>query len=192
LELFADKPLVARAVAVLREAGLNASIAGARSPLAGFAPVVEDSEPGKGPLGGICAALASASANIAVFLPVDLPLLPASLLVFLSHHARTTGGAVTLCSVNGLAETFPVVIRRETLPLLRSELEAGSGGCFAAFKAVSAHLGQALSVLPVELLVQPGHVAHPGGLPAVRWFLNVNAPEDLRRAELIHLRTLAS
>jgi molybdopterin-guanine dinucleotide biosynthesis protein A len=186
LELFAGEPLVACAVSLLREAGLTAPIAGARSPLAAFAPVVEDSQPGKGPLGGICAALASTSAPLLVFLPVDLPLLPASLLVFLLHHARITASAVTLCSVNGFAETFPVVLRRDILPLLQSELEAGRGGCFSAFKAASASLGQPVSVLPVELLVQSGHVAHQSGLPAARWFLNVNAPEDLRRAELLY------
>jgi molybdopterin-guanine dinucleotide biosynthesis protein A len=183
LELFAGQPLVAHAVSVLRQAGLTASIAGARSLLAAFAPVVEDSQPGMGPLGGICAALASTSACLSVFLPVDLPLLPASLLVFLLHHARTTGSAVTLCSVNGFAQSFPAVLRREILPLLQSELEAGRGGCYSAFQAAAASLGQPVSVLPVELLIQSGHVAHPGDLIAARWFLNVNTPEDLRRAE---------
>jgi molybdopterin-guanine dinucleotide biosynthesis protein A len=183
LELFAGQPLVARAVSLLHEARLSASIAGARSPLAPFAPVIEDSQPDQGPLGGICAALASTSAAHAVFLPVDLPLLPASLLVFMLHHARTTGAAVTLCSVNGFAQAFPDVLRRETLPLLQSELDSGRGGCFSAFEAVSKKLGQAVSVLPVESLVQAGHVSHPDGLPAARWFLNVNAHVDLRRAE---------
>ena len=184
---FAGQPLVARAVSLLREAGLPASIAGAHSLLADLAPVIEDSEPGLGPLGGICAALASTSASLAVFLPVDLPLLPASLLVFLLHHARTTDAAVTLCSVNGFVQSFPVVLRRETLALLQTELEAGRGGCYSAFQAAAANLGQPVSVLPVELLAQSGHVTHPDGLPASRWFLNVNAPEDLRRAEVISL-----
>lgn len=192
LELFAGKPLVAHAVSVLCEAGLSASIAGARSPLAAFAPVVEDSQPGMGPLGGICAALASTSACLSVFLPVDLPLQPASLIVFMLHHARTTGAAVTLCSVNGFAETFPAVLSRELLPLVQGELEAGRGGCYSAFQAAAGRLGQAVSVLPVELLVQSGHVAHPGGLPAARWFLNVNSPEDLRRAEEMCSKKYAS
>jgi molybdopterin-guanine dinucleotide biosynthesis protein A len=186
LELLAGQPLVAHAVSVLLEAGLAASIAGARSPLAHFAPVVEDSQPGLGPLGGICAALASTSACRAVFLPVDLPLLPASLIAFLLHHARITGAVATLCSVNGFAQTFPAVVRRAALPALQGELEAGRGGCFSAFQAAAARLGQPLTVLAAESLVQSGQVAHPDGLPAARWFLNVNAPGDLLRAGFHH------
>lgn len=189
---FAGKPLVARAVSVLHEAGLTASIAGARSPLACFASVVEDTKPEMGPLGGICAALGSTSASLTVFLPVDLTLLPASLLVFMVHHARTTEAAVTLCSVNGFVQSFPVVLRREILPLIESELEAGRGGCFSAFQAAAAHLGQTVNVLPVEFLVQSGHVVHHDSLPAAHWFLNLNTPEDLRRAEAIHFGATAS
>jgi hypothetical protein len=37
-------------------------------------------------------------------------------------------------------------------------------------------------VLAVELLVQSGRISHPESLPAARWFLNVNAPADLRLA----------
>jgi molybdopterin-guanine dinucleotide biosynthesis protein A len=119
-------------------------------------------------------------------LPVDLPLLPASLLVFLLRHARITGAAVTLASVNGFAQTFPSVLDRSTLPALHSELKAGRTGCFTAFRTASASLNQPhrqlLSVLPVELLAQTGQVTHPEALPAVRWFLNVNAPAHLLQA----------
>jgi molybdopterin-guanine dinucleotide biosynthesis protein A len=176
------QPLVVHALQVLREAGLTASIAGGSSSLKAFAPVVEDTEPGLGPLGGICAALASTSARWAVFLPLDLPLLPASLIAFLLDRALITGAAITVPSVNGYAQSFPAVVERAVLPWLRAELEAGRGGCFAAFQAATASLGQSVTVLAVELLVQSGRIAHPESLPAARWFLNVNAPEDLRLA----------
>jgi molybdopterin-guanine dinucleotide biosynthesis protein A len=39
-----------------------------------------------------------------------------------------------------------------------------------------------MAVLPVEMVVQSGSVAHPARLPAARWFLNVNTPESLRLA----------
>jgi len=180
---FAGRSLIEQALAILREAGLPASIAGARSPLAAFAPVVEDAHPGLGPLSGICAALQSTSAQTAVLIPVDLPLIPASLIVYLLHHARTTGRAVTIPSINGFAQTFPAVLDRAALRALAYELESGRRGCFAAFQAAAAHCGQPLTVLPVELLVQSGHVAHPRGLPPSRWFLNLNTEEDLRRAQ---------
>jgi molybdopterin-guanine dinucleotide biosynthesis protein A len=177
------QPLVAHALGILRQAGLEVQVAGQRSRLAEFAPVVEDCESGRGPLGGICAALAATSARRAVFLPVDLPLLPASLVAFLLDHARITGNAVTVSSVNGFAQTFPAVVNRAALPALLSELERGSGGCFSAFQAAAASLNQPVTVLAAELLAQSGHLVHAGGLPAALWFLNVNAPADLLRAQ---------
>jgi molybdopterin-guanine dinucleotide biosynthesis protein A len=180
---FAGKPLLAHALALLCEAGLSASIAGSRPELARFAQVIADQAPNRGPLGGICAALASTSSRWAVFLPVDLPGMPASLVAYLLRHARITGRAITLASVNGCAQTFPAVIDRAALPVLQAELEAGRGGCFSSFQAAAAGLRQPLAVLGVELLVQAGQVVHPGGLPPARWFLNLNTPADLRRAE---------
>jgi molybdopterin-guanine dinucleotide biosynthesis protein A len=180
---FRGRPLVEQALSVLRGAGLEASIAGARSALGAFAPVVEDSEPDQGPLGGICTALASTSAQWAVFLPVDLPLLPASLIEFLLHHARITGRAVTVPSIGGFAQTFPAVLKRAVLPVMKAELAGGRGGCFRAFQAAAAGLSEPVSVVGVEMLVQAGQVAHPEGLPAARWFSNVNTAEDLCRAE---------
>ena len=157
---------------------LNATL----SALAALAPVIEDLSPGLGPLGGICSALASTAARRAVFLAVDLPLVPASLVVFLMRHARITGSAVTVPSVNGFAQTFPAVLDRAVLPVLEGELEAGRRGCFSGFQAAAAGLGGLVNVIPVEMVVQSGHVAHPDGMPAARWFLNVNAPEALRLA----------
>jgi len=178
----AGQPLVVHALRILREAGMTASLAGGQPTLAAFAPVVEDSQSDLGPLGGICAALASTLARLAVFLPIDLPLLPASLIAYLLDHARITGESVTVPSVNGFAQTFPAVLDRAALAALESELEAGRGGCFAGFQTAAARLGGPITVLPVEMLAQSGHIAHPQGLPAARWFLNVNTPEGLRLA----------
>ncbi|MGH9606338.1 MAG: molybdenum cofactor guanylyltransferase [Terracidiphilus sp.] len=182
---FAGQPLIVRALSILREAGLEAKIAGARSALDGVAVVFADAEPGLGPLSGICAALAASPAQRAVFLPVDLPLLPPSLVAFLLHHAQITGRPVTLSSVNGFAQTFPAVIARAALPALQSRLESGRRGCFRAFQSAAASLDQTVSVVPVEYLVQCGQVSHPDGLPAVHWFRNLNSPWDLRHAQAL-------
>jgi molybdopterin-guanine dinucleotide biosynthesis protein A len=176
------QPLVVHALDILREAGLTASLAGGSTALATFAPLIPDSQPGQGPLAGICAALASTSARLAVFLPIDLPLLPTSLIAFLIEHARNSGRPVTIPSVNGFAQTFPAVLDRVVLPELECELEAGRLGCLSALQTAAANLGSAMSVVPVEKLVQSGQAAHPEGLPAARWFLNINAPEALRLA----------
>ena len=213
LSPFAGRPLIAHALSTLREAGLSAAIAGvpadgwleepgsggriagsvspARAPLAAYAPVVDDSEPGLGPLSGICAALAATSTRFAVFLPVDLPLLPPSLIAILLHHARITGNAVTVPSVNGFIQTFPAVLERSALSALHNELHSGQRGCFSAFRAAADGLGQPIASLAVELLAQSGQVSHPFGLPPFRWFLNVNTPQDLRRAEELIARAIA-
>jgi molybdopterin-guanine dinucleotide biosynthesis protein A len=116
-------------------------------------------------------------------------LLPVSLVECLLRHARISGRAVTVSSVNGFAQTLPAVLGREALPFLETELEAGRGGCFAGFLAAASGLGESATRLPVEALIQCGQIAHPQGLPAARWFLNVNTVEDLRHADL-HCRAL--
>jgi len=177
----AGQPLIAHALSTLREAGLSPLIAGANSDLSGFAPVISDPAPGLGPLSGICAALESTSARYSVFLPVDLPLIPSSLVTYLLYHAQITSSAVTLPSICGVANTFPAILDRSAFPALKSELTAGRRGCLAAFHAAARTLSQSISVIPVEFLAQSGHATHPCGLPAAFWFLNVNTPPDLAR-----------
>jgi molybdopterin-guanine dinucleotide biosynthesis protein A len=183
LVVVAGKPLVARAVELLRGCGLTVEIAGARSALARFAPVVHDETLDRGPLEGIRTALGQIKVERAVFLPVDLPLTPPALIRFLLDRARVTERMVTLARVNGRPQTFPVVIRREAGAMLEEELEAGNAGCMAAFEAVAGKCGEAVDAVAVEMAVQAGLVADERGLPPVRWFLNGNTPEELARAE---------
>lgn len=177
----AGRPLIAHALTTLRAAGLSPEIAGARSNLSIYAPVIPDPSPDLGPLSGICAALESSPAKFAVFLPVDLPLLPTSLIAYLIHHAKITSSAVTLPSICGVANTFPVVLDRSILPTLKSELAAARRGCMAAFHTATQTLAQPISIIPVEQLAQSGHATHPRGLPPALWFLNLNSPADLHR-----------
>lgn len=192
LLLLGGRPLIEHAVSIFREAGLPVSIAGLRSQsLAGYAPVVEDAEPGLGPLAGICAALGATDAEFAVFLPVDLPLLPPRLISYLLLQARTTGQLITVPAVNGFAQTFPAVLHRSALPHFNAELSAGRRGCFSAFQAAASAHGQSIRSIDVELLVQSGHVDHPGGLPPSHWFLNLNNVEDLAKAEALLAKHIA-
>jgi molybdopterin-guanine dinucleotide biosynthesis protein A len=186
---FAGRPLVAHALSIFEEAGIPAMIAGAASPALKsfpiFVPIVEDASPGLGPLSGICNALSIISARYAVFLPIDLPLLPPSLLVYLLRHARITGSVVTVPSVSGFTQTFPAVLDRAALPALQNELDSQRYGCFSAFQSVAAALGQSVTSVAVELLAQTGEVSDSLGLPPIHWFLNLNTPDDLERAEAL-------
>ncbi len=189
------RPLIAHALSILAEAGLRAAIAGAapeaRAALSGHAPIIEDSQPGLGPLSGVCAALASTSARSAVFLSVDTPFIPASLLSCLLHSSQITGAPVTVPSVAGFAQTFPAVIDRRIQPLLDAELSAGRNGCFSAFQAAATSLRQPLSILPVEFLAQTRRAAHPNALPTACWFSNLNTAADAARAEALWARRIA-
>ena len=180
--LLHGQPLAAHALATLRLAGLAASFAGGHPSLATLAPLIEDSLR-LGPLSGICAALASTQSDCSLFLPVDLPLLPPSLLTCMLRHAVITQAPITLTSLTGFSQTFPVVIHRSTQPTLEKELVTRRLGCFSAFQAAAAALHTPLSVLPVEYLLQSGQIAHPASLPASWWFLNINTPADLDFAQ---------
>jgi molybdenum cofactor guanylyltransferase len=183
--LLDGQPMIAYPLAALRQASLPASISGGQPSLAVFAPLIEDTRPGLGPLAGICSSLASTAARRAVFLSVDAPLIPASLLSVFLRHAAITSAVITVPSINGFAQTFPAVLDRAALPALARELASGRLGCFRAFQAAAKSFHQNIAVLPVEFLVQAGQIANPLGLPAAWWFLNANTPGDLRRAQIL-------
>jgi molybdopterin-guanine dinucleotide biosynthesis protein A len=117
LEVLDGRTLAAGAVNLLRSAGLTVLIAGARSELADLAPIIPDEALDLGPLSGICSAFAAIETKFGIVAPVDMPFLPASLLKYMLWHACITGSAVTLVSVNGFTQTFPVVLGRETFSL---------------------------------------------------------------------------
>jgi molybdopterin-guanine dinucleotide biosynthesis protein A len=182
---FDGRPLISYALDTLRGAGLPVAISGDRTDLKNFAPAINDLGSGRGPLGGICGTLQVTSVPMVVFVSVDLPLLPASLVSLMQEIAYVTGDAIVLSSVNGFAQTFPAVLNRAVLPALKAELEAGRFGCFAAFRSAAASLGQRVHVVATEPLVQAGQLKHPDGLPATRWFFNINSAADLERARFL-------
>jgi molybdenum cofactor guanylyltransferase len=187
----AGRPLVGHALEILRAAGLESRIAGARSDLSQFAPLVPDSpqHSGLGPLAGICSALSAATTRFAVFLPVDLPMIPAGLIEYLLHHATVTASALTVVSVAAFTQTFPAVIDRAALPYLESSLHSGDRNTLKAFRSAASALKRPFTALPIELLVQPGQVRHPHGMHPVQWFLNINTPSDLKAAEAFFAAT---
>lgn len=184
------QPLVLHALTILRETGLRGSIAGTRATLDSFAPVIEDSEQDQGPLGGICSALASTETRWAVFLPNDLPLLPTALLAFLLARAQRARAAISVVETNGIVQTFPAVIERSALSGLRAALTNGNRGCFSAFQTAARDLGQTVMSISLKSIIETAQVTHPTGLPADCWFLNINSPADLARAQMLLERSL--
>ena len=185
----AGEPLIYHALRILRTAGLNPVIAGARTELASFAPVLSDT--GRGPLDGICTALASTQAPRAVFLSVDQPFVPHQLIEALIEDSVSTGAAVVVPRAVGFTETFPAVLDLATLPVLQAALATGQGGCFRSFQQAATELTRPLRAVPVEQLALTGRVVHPHGFPASFWCSSVNTQEDLAHASRLFARSIA-
>ena len=165
-------PLVAWALQTLQAAGFAARIAGARADLTHFAEVIRDEAENAGPLSGVCSALQAAAADLVVFMPVDLPFMPASLIRFLVEHAKVTGMPVSVFLLNGFGQTFPAVVRRDALTTLSAELAAGRSGAFNAFAKAG------VQGVAVEMVAQ---VRGDLTSPAYRCFWNVNTPDELEK-----------
>jgi molybdopterin-guanine dinucleotide biosynthesis protein A len=182
---FGGVPLVQVALNIFAEAGISARIAGSRSALGAFAEEVPDAFPESGPMSGIHAGLCASRAEWNLFLPIDLPLMPSSLLACMMRRAMLTGAPVTAARLNGRMEPFPAVLHRDVLPHISRRLKEGQSACHKAWQTIPQDLGRPLDAVSVEGLTQCGHCRHPLGLPPVLWFQSANSPEELARLNRI-------
>jgi molybdenum cofactor guanylyltransferase len=174
----AGRSLVDLALDKLRAIGVTAPrIAAARSDLSSHAPVVPDLHPGCGPLSGIEAALDATTRPLNLFLPVDMPLIPARFLDWMVQRAEITGAWVTVPRINGSPQPLCAVYHRDLLRPITASLLAGD---YKVMPVVSAAAGdsQAIDVFDTERLAS---TSLPGfsPLPLYRWFHNCNLPEDM-------------
>ena len=181
LALFRGVPLIQTALQTINAVGIPARIAGSRSDLSSFAAQIPDTFAETGPLGGIHAALSISDAEWNLFLPVDLPLMPSSLLACLLRRAMLTGAPVTAVRLNGRIEPFPVILHRSVLPSITQRLQEGNSACYAAWQEIPLELDSSLDAVPVEYLHQCGHCSDPRGLPPALWFQSANTPAELSR-----------
>ncbi len=169
--------LVERALGLLHGLGLEPRICGSRPDLARFADVVPDNFPLSGPLGGIEAALAVSNAELNLFVPVDLPGLPADFLRWLMARAETSQAVATIPTYGGRLQPLCAVYSRRLISGLRSALGGGRFKVMAAIEESAATLGEAVDAFDVECIA-PVAADWPGDLPLLGWFRNVNTPGD--------------
>ncbi len=179
-------PLVVSSLDRLRALGLRPVIAGARPDLAQYATVVPDLHPGCGPLGGIEAALAAAGSpeERVLFLPVDLPLLPEAFLALLMERAERTGALATIPVFAGRAQPLCAVYRAALLPGIAAALATGDYKVMRVVDSLTSASTRDLFQVEAALAAQSillDRATHP----LYRWFENINAPEDLLRAEAL-------
>jgi len=177
------RPLLEIALKTMRPLCIPVQIAGARSDLQLFAPIVKDQHPDRGPLSGIHAALVSTSASWNLFLPVDMPLMPSSLLRLLLDRATLTSAPVTAVQLNGHMLPFPAVLHRSVLPHIEQCLANGQLACRPAWRTIASAFSTYIEAPSIELLRTLGACSHPRGLPPYTWFHNVNTPSDLARLQ---------
>ena len=173
---YGGRPLIEHAVDLLRAAGVDPHIVGARPDLDAYAPVIEDLRPGCGPLGGIEVALASSNSDANLFLPVDLPLLPPVFLRYLLERASITGASATIPTLGGRHEPLCAVYRRDLLAGIRRSLESGNYKVIHAIE--NAAKSSEMDLFSAEA-VAATRDDWPLDPPLYRCFQNLNTPADL-------------
>lgn len=205
------KPLISYAVAKLRRVAATVSILTGPPPgnpgLAEFAPLVVDEHPGCGPVGGIEAALASSSHVWNLIVPVDVPFLPAELLLW--WVATTTADPrspvrIAFFRADGVLHPTVLLVHRDAAPGLSEAIRRGEYKLLRALehaaRTISTGLGATDGISPaLQIKDLPGpalscstgsHPASAFGLelsvelpPPSLWFANVNTTQDLAEAE---------
>jgi molybdopterin-guanine dinucleotide biosynthesis protein A len=155
--------LIAMALRNFGDVCAEVAIAGGAPGLAHLGRVIPDRWPGCGPLGGIVSALEQSAYEWNLFVAVDMPFVPETVLRELVAAAGREE-MVLLAKADGYVQPLCGVYSRRALPGLRTELEAGR---FKVKDAVFATGGV-------------GYVE----FAELRWFRNLNTPEEFRAAEL--------
>jgi molybdopterin-guanine dinucleotide biosynthesis protein A len=142
---------------------------------------VPDVTCGCGPVGALDAALQEAvDAEYVLLHPIDLPLLPASLLIRFIATAIASGASVAHMVTEGFAQPLPLLIHADAREVVRTALRDGALKLQPVLRAVADHPctlgsgGRSICTFEVSSLVSP--------VMASRAFVNVNTPADLEIA----------
>ncbi len=176
-------PLVERALSIFEAAGYSPKIVGSRPDLASFASVIPDLRIGCGPLSGIEAALLHTDSEFAVFIPVDVPLLPSAMVRCLARRALITGARMTVPRVLGFAQPLCAVYHRALLPLISSSLDRGDHKVMRVMREATAALGGNMDIFDIETILTAGEQRWEWPLISSRAFLNCNTREELTRIQ---------
>lgn len=166
----AGQTLLSRALVEARLIAPKVFIVGDPAKFAGFGAVIADIYPGRGPLGGIHAALMSTNSELNLMMAVDTPFIPSQLFDFLIGEARSSDAVVTVPRIGGFMHPLCAVYRREFARVSEQALILGQNKIDSLFTEVKTRV-----VEEAELL-QMGFQA--------RMFRNLNTPEELKEAQL--------
>jgi molybdenum cofactor guanylyltransferase len=132
--------LLEHSVAVLSSVASEVRIIGSRKKYGDAttaAMIVEDIYPGRGPLGGIHAALLSSDTELNLVLPVDTPAVTPALLKHLVARAEASDALVVVPEIEGRHQPLCAVYRKDFHRLAQQSLEVGQNKVDRAFDAAS-------------------------------------------------------
>lgn len=181
---FLGRPMIEIAVEKLREFCAEVSIVGNREDLQVFAPVVREERLNVGPAAGVEAGLLAVTQPWAMFMPVDVPLVPLELL-------RAWGTAVVEQQPAGCVGSYLLVNkhRQPAFCLMRREC---FGSVTLAIERGERRLDDILMSIDNDEGVRSLWVcdaanfalkSSPSYLDLEYWFSNVNTPQELVAAE---------
>ena len=187
LLLLDGTPLIARALDQVRSLGLPTRICGSRPDLARFANVIPDNFPRCGPLAGIEAALAVSDTKLNLFLPVDLPLLPAAFIRWLLTRAKRTDAVATLPVIADRPQPLCAIYSRRLLEGIRHCLAAGDYKVMNGIRSAAGSLSEPIDLFDVETVAATLRTDEWAcSMPVTDWFCNVNTPAEYERLMLRH------
>jgi len=179
------KPLIEIAVEKLRSFCSDVSIAGNRQDLARYASIACESRIEIGPVAGLEAGLIACTQPWAMFVPVDVPLVPAEVLrnwVLDALGYEKGGLGVSLLLAQGARQPAFCLIRRDCLPKVTAAIESGERRINTVLDSVDTNDGY--SWITVEDAAKYGPGGRATDLQIDAWFHNVNTPEEFKVAEM--------
>jgi len=166
--------LIDHAMRRLKVFNCDIFLLGPKAKFNAFGRILEDHYPGCGPLAGIHAALVRSESMFNLITPVDMPLLTPQFLEALVEKAEASEAEVVLTATADGLQPLCGVYRK-------SFFQAAD----AALQRKQYKVDTAVTSRPHEFFD-----AAAAGFPA-EMFLNVNTPEDLKKAERYYQKHLA-
>jgi molybdopterin-guanine dinucleotide biosynthesis protein A len=175
---FAGRALVEHMLDLLRSLDLDPCICGSRPDLARFAQVIPDETAHRGPLSGLCAALADSDSDLNLFVPVDLPMIPPGFLRWLRARAESSQALATIPRYGGRPQPLCAVYSRRLSEGLHNSLAEGNFKVMTAIQGSVASLGEPIDAFDVESVASTSPAGWPQDALLTNWFRNVNTLAD--------------
>lgn len=175
-------PLVQIAVEKLQAFCAEVSIAGNRDDLTEFAPLVYEDRVDCGPAAGIEAGLRASTQPWALFMPVDVPLVPVDLLRRWCEEALNVNMTVSFLGIREKQPAF-CLMRRERSTSYTGILDQGERKLEVLLNRTAEADNVASWMYDAYDLYGYPDYRGPDDQTLERWFLNVNTPEELLSAE---------